>query len=128
MAGEDFAAAAADDNEREPVRPMVWPIKWELDKPVQAHGELIKEISFREPTGADIEKAGFPLDFDFRQDPPAISLNERKMAALMSLLASVPPSTIKALTPKDVLPRHINHEHAGLPAVRALSARISPSC
>jgi len=29
----------------------------------------------------------------------------------------------KALTPKDVLPRHINHEHAGLPAVRALCAR-----
>ena len=29
----------------------------------------------------------------------------------------------KALTPKDILPRHIDHEHAGLPAVRALCAR-----
>jgi tRNA nucleotidyltransferase (CCA-adding enzyme) len=29
----------------------------------------------------------------------------------------------KALTPADVLPRHINHEHAGLPAVRAVGAR-----
>lgn len=29
----------------------------------------------------------------------------------------------KALTPKDALPKHINHEHAGLPAVRGLCAR-----
>ena len=29
----------------------------------------------------------------------------------------------KALTPKQDLPRHINHEHTGLPAVRALCAR-----
>jgi tRNA nucleotidyltransferase (CCA-adding enzyme) len=29
----------------------------------------------------------------------------------------------KALTPKDALPKHINHEHAGLPAVRAMCAR-----
>jgi len=29
----------------------------------------------------------------------------------------------KALTPKDALPRHVNHEHTGLPAVRALCAR-----
>jgi tRNA nucleotidyltransferase (CCA-adding enzyme) len=29
----------------------------------------------------------------------------------------------KALTPQSELPRHINHEHAGLPAVSAVSAR-----
>jgi tRNA nucleotidyltransferase (CCA-adding enzyme) len=29
----------------------------------------------------------------------------------------------KALTPKDELPRHINHEHGGLPAVRAVCTR-----
>ena len=29
----------------------------------------------------------------------------------------------KALTPKDQLPKHINHEHGGLPAVRAVCAR-----
>jgi tRNA nucleotidyltransferase (CCA-adding enzyme) len=29
----------------------------------------------------------------------------------------------KALTPADVLPKHINHEHAGLPAVRAVCDR-----
>jgi tRNA nucleotidyltransferase (CCA-adding enzyme) len=29
----------------------------------------------------------------------------------------------KALTPADVLPKHINHEHAGLPAVRAVCQR-----
>ncbi|HEU4669487.1 MAG TPA: multifunctional CCA addition/repair protein [Dyella sp.] len=30
----------------------------------------------------------------------------------------------KALTPADVLPRHIGHEHAGVPLARALSARL----
>ena len=30
----------------------------------------------------------------------------------------------KALTPTDALPRHIGHEHAGVPRVRALSARL----
>ncbi|WP_017463737.1 multifunctional CCA addition/repair protein [Dyella ginsengisoli] len=30
----------------------------------------------------------------------------------------------KALTPTAVLPRHIGHEHAGVPLVRALSARL----
>jgi tRNA nucleotidyltransferase (CCA-adding enzyme) len=29
----------------------------------------------------------------------------------------------KGLTPADVLPKHVNHEHAGLPAVRAVCAR-----
>jgi tRNA nucleotidyltransferase (CCA-adding enzyme) len=29
----------------------------------------------------------------------------------------------KALTPKEELPRHVNHEHSGLPAVRAVCAR-----
>jgi tRNA nucleotidyltransferase (CCA-adding enzyme) len=29
----------------------------------------------------------------------------------------------KGLTPAEVLPKHINHEHAGLPAVRAVCAR-----
>jgi len=30
----------------------------------------------------------------------------------------------KALTPADALPRHIGHEHAGVPLVRVLSARL----
>lgn len=30
----------------------------------------------------------------------------------------------KALTPAEALPRHIGHEHAGVPCVRALSARL----
>jgi len=30
----------------------------------------------------------------------------------------------KALTPAEALPRHIGHEHAGVPLVRALSARL----
>ena len=32
----------------------------------------------------------------------------------------------KALTPADVLPRHIGHEHAGVEPLRALAARLKP--
>jgi hypothetical protein len=80
---------------------IIWPIKVPLRKPVQAHGDMLNEMTFREPSGADIEAAGFPLTFDFNTEPPTPSLNEKKMAAMMSRLAAVPPSTIKALDYKD---------------------------
>ena len=98
MAGEDQGAATAPE---ETASEPIWPMVVTLEKPVQAHGDMVKELSFREPTGGDIEKAGFPLEFDFQQEPPGISINEKKMGALMSLLAKVPPTTIKALAPKD---------------------------
>lgn len=72
-----------------------------LERPIEAHGETMKEIKFREPTGADIEVVGFPLEFDFRTDPPGVSLHERKMGAMMVRLGAIPPSSVKMMSTKD---------------------------
>lgn len=69
-----------------------------LAKPVQAHGEPVDTLRFREPTGADIAKVGFPMSFG--ADGSA-TFDGPKMSAMMAALADVPPSTIKALSARD---------------------------
>ena len=72
-----------------------------LGKPIQAHGEEIRKLEWREPTGGDIERAGNPVYLDFSGPSPTITFNEKKMASMMSLLTQVPPSSIRQLTAKD---------------------------
>lgn len=69
---------------------FVYPIGYTIT----AHGEDIKSLSFREPTGADIVRYGNPLALDG-------TINESKMEGMMSALAGVPPSTIKQLKARD---------------------------
>jgi hypothetical protein len=73
----------------------------DLEDPVQAHGETIKQIKFRRPTGGDIMSLGdnYPIHINWqtgevRPNPPA-------MGEMMSLLAAVPPSTIKSMGAED---------------------------
>lgn len=73
-----------------------------LEEPVQAHGEEMKTIVFRKPTGADIIGMGeeYPVVVDwknggFPQMAPA------PMAKMMATLAAVPPSTIAKMGAKD---------------------------
>lgn len=72
-----------------------------LEKPVMAHGEMVSALSFREPTGGDIEKAGLPITIDFENGVPRLTINTREMGAMMSELAAVPPSAIKMLSASD---------------------------
>jgi hypothetical protein len=72
-----------------------------LLKPVQAHGETLKELKFREPTGSDlmtIEK-GWPVHIDWQSGQ--VTPNPAVMGQIMTVLAAVPPSTIAKLTGKD---------------------------
>ena len=82
-----------------PVRPKEVTI--ELGTAVQANGEMVKKLTFRRPTGGDIMSLGddYPIHIDWasgqiRPNPPA-------MGQMMSVLAQVPPSTIKALDAED---------------------------
>ena len=96
MADEKEAAAAAtEDNTLE--NSVV------LRKAIQANGEEIKVLKFREPTGGDISRVGNPVNIDVFSDPgkPKTNFDEKKMEAMMALLAGVPPSSIKQLHPKD---------------------------
>lgn len=78
-----------------------WPIKFPLRKAILSDGEPVNEVSLREPTAGDIERAGCPVNVDFGFDPPKVTFDEPKMAAMMATLASVPPSSIRAMNPKD---------------------------
>lgn len=72
-----------------------------LSRPIQAHGNEIHVLRWREPTGGDIERAGNPVKLDFSGERPSIGFDEKKMSAMMSVLAAVPPSSIRQLTAKD---------------------------
>jgi len=73
-----------------------------LTKSVIANGEEVTELIFREPTAGDIERIGSnPVNLDTSQDPPRMVFDARSMTQMMSVLAAVPPSTIRAMSPND---------------------------
>jgi len=72
-----------------------------LRKSVIANGDEVKELKFREPTGGDIARAGNPVILDFSKDPPGFTYDVKAMELMMAMLAAVPPTTIKAMHPKD---------------------------
>lgn len=73
-----------------------------LTKPVQSHGKEVAELTFREPSGADILACGGnPVAFDpvtAAVDPGA---HPQRMRLMLSRLAAVPPSTIDQMTAPD---------------------------
>ena len=95
MAGEDKAeteGAAA---------PPSTDIVVDLKKSVMANGEMVKQLTFREPTGNDMLQLGekWPINIDWQTGD--VSPNPTVMGLVISTLGAVPPSTVKALTAKD---------------------------
>ena len=97
MAGENAARKPEVVQDAPPTQERPKEIVIKLTTPVQAHGDMLKELKFRRPTGGDIMALGdqYPIHIDWasgqvRPNPPA-------MGEMMSVLAAVPPSTIKAL-------------------------------
>ena len=72
-----------------------------LRKNVIANGEETDTLIFREPTAGDIERYGNPVLIDMGSDPPKISFDSKSMTQMMASLATVPPSTIRQLHPRD---------------------------
>jgi hypothetical protein len=78
------------------------PLVVKLRKPIQANGETVSELKFREPTAGDIERCGNPVNIDFQSsDTPKMSFDAKSMTAMMSTLAAVPPSSIRQMHPRD---------------------------
>jgi hypothetical protein len=75
----------------------------ELARPIQAHGQEITVLKWREPTAGDLEYAGVPITVDFFTDSgkPTVSFNEKKMSAMISRLCQVPPSSVSQLAAGD---------------------------
>lgn len=73
----------------------------DLEQPVQAHGEMLKKMTFRKPTGGDLMAmgTGYPIIIDWSTG--GMMPNPAVMGQMMSQLAAVPPSTIKAMSAED---------------------------
>ncbi len=98
----DEEGASAPETQAEKPKKNGVALTMALRKPIQANGEEVNSLDFREPTGGDIERAGNPVVLDvFSGENPKITFDEKKMTAMMGLLATVPPSTIRQLHPKD---------------------------
>ena len=111
---EGFQPAAQDDKPRsvltepeidpspaeQPEPVDMWPITVKLlHKPIRDNkGGVVKELSFREPTGADINRYGNPVRVNQDGD---IIIDERKMSFMMAALAGILPPFLEALDPRD---------------------------
>lgn len=72
-----------------------------LQRPITAHGETLEEISFREPTAADISRYGNPVRFNLFGDTSDISFYEDKMTAMLAQLSGVNPKAIESMSTQD---------------------------
>jgi hypothetical protein len=71
-----------------------------LQKAVIAHGEPTKSLTFRRPTGGDLMALSeWPITIDYASG--RVSPNPPIMGQMMSVLAGVPPSTVRQLEAQD---------------------------
>lgn len=86
----------------EPASPPDGASRVPLSKPIDAHGETIRELVFREPTGGDIARCGNPVLFNpTTESIDDIRFDEAKMAKMIAVLAGVPDSTVAKLPAHD---------------------------
>lgn len=78
------------------------PLTINLRKPITANGDDVNSLTFREPTAADIERIGNPVNLDFFSgDTPKATFDTKIMTQMMSQLAMVPPSAIRMMHTRD---------------------------
>jgi len=77
----------------------IWPIVVKLGKPIKTQsGDEIKEISFREPTGGDINQYGNPVRMNSQGE---WVIEERKMHFIMAALSGVMPPFLNKMDTRD---------------------------
>lgn len=74
------------------------PIVIKLRNKIVANGDEVDMLTFREPTAADIERVGNPVNID---SDYKVTFDSKMMTQMMSTLAAVPPSTIRQMKSKD---------------------------
>jgi|SRR5215467_5141692 len=93
-------APAPTDEVPTPVLSDEWPIKVRLiHKPIRTQqGDELRELTFREPTGGDINRYGNPVRVDQNGD---ILMDERKMTLMMAALSGVLSPILERMDPRD---------------------------
>ena len=99
-AEEALPAAAALETPAVPEFKEVWPVKVKLlHKTIRdGKGTEIKELSFRQPTGADINRHGMPVRVDQMGD---VQIDEQKMSLMMTALSGVMTPFLEQMDPRD---------------------------
>jgi len=88
--------------EDKPAAPEKTEVTVALRKPIQANGETVTSLTFREPTAADIERCGNPVSIDFFSgESPRLSFDAAAMTKMMSTLAAIPPSSVRSMNTRD---------------------------
>lgn len=70
-----------------------------LTRPITAHGEQRTELTFREPTGADIARDGLPFKFEGESRV----MDTASLARHISSLGGIPPSAVGNLCALDFM-------------------------
>jgi hypothetical protein len=102
----DQSGAAQSDGAAAAVLPLAeetvetWPVKVKLlHKTIRDNkGTEIRELSFRQPTGGDINRYGMPVRIDTSGD---VLMDERKMTLMMTALSGVMTPFLEAMDPRD---------------------------
>lgn len=68
-----------------------------LKKAIQAHGEEVNSLTFREPSTEDIIACGYPFRLSDGQAYPEAG----PIAKYIGRLAGIPPSSVRQLGPED---------------------------
>ena len=85
--------------EPEPIA-ETWPVKVRLihKKVRNQRGEMVSELSFREPNGGDINRIGNPCIVDQYGD---VVILDRKMMTMMAQLTGIHLPFLEAMDPRD---------------------------
>lgn len=82
---------------------MAEKIPFTLSKPIKAHGENIQVLEFREPTGDDVEKFGFPyLVTPKSNGETTIEIRANVIYQYISRLAGIPKESAKQISLGDL--------------------------
>ena len=78
----------------------IWPVKVKLmHKPVRNNKNiLVHELSFREPTGGDINRYGNPCHVNMAGD---VIILDQKMITMMAVLSGILQPFLEAMDPRD---------------------------
>jgi hypothetical protein len=81
------------------------PATIKLSKPLMAHGVEVSTLTFREPTPKDLMQLGFPSLIVPSADGgvSGIEVRAKVIGAYISRLASIPPSSVEAMSVSDFI-------------------------
>jgi hypothetical protein len=72
-----------------------------LTTPIKAHGEMVSELTFREPLGKDIRVLGFPFEGSGENGKGRGSVDAAGVSRYIVTLANVPLSSVDQLSAPD---------------------------